>query len=65
MAVHIKELDLKSMAESTMHKVWEQAYRNYLRTQCVITSYDLERARLHADDVVSSVRKCYHASSSS
>lgn len=60
MSVYLKDLDLKSMAESTMHKVWEQAYRNYLATKCIILDFHLESARRYADDVVSSVRKCYH-----
>lgn len=60
MSAFMKDLDLKPVATSTLHIVWEQAYRNFLKTQAVIMDFDLESARKYADDVVNSVRKCYH-----
>lgn len=60
MSAFMRDLELKSFASSTMHLVWEQSYRNYLKTLVTINGHDLERARKYADDVVVSVRKCYH-----
>lgn len=60
MSAYLKELDLKTLADSTLHKVWEQHYNNYLKTLSVISYYTLDDARKYADSIVASVRKCYH-----
>lgn len=58
--IDLKSLELKTLAASTLHMVWEQAYRNMLKVKgpCIIKS-DLEDAQRYADSVVASIKLCY------